>query len=70
MNTLLTINNLRTLSAVKIGDTIRVGKRRYRVINTDSPYYALCDTGLYRECLSYFEIVTIKNGTYGSDEDA
>lgn len=59
----LTINNLRTLANIKIGDTIRVGKKKYKVMQLYR-YYALCDTGLYRECLSYADIVSIKNGTY------
>lgn len=67
MNTTLTINNLRTLSAVKIGDTIRVGRKKYKVMRLYK-HYALCDTGLYRECLDYVDILMIKNGKYGADE--
>lgn len=55
--------SIRTLSAVKIGDTIRINRKRYKVMQLYR-YYALCDTGLYRECLSYADIVSIKNGTY------
>lgn len=57
-------HTLKVQANVKIGDKIRLGKRTYKVLNTDSPYYVICHTGLYRECLSYFEIVSIKNGTY------
>ena len=60
---LIPIINLCTLAAVKVGDTIRVGKKKYKVMQLYR-YYALCDTGLYRECLSYIDIITIRSGKF------
>ena len=63
MKTLIPICQLRTLSAIKIGDTIRINRKRYKVMQLYR-YYALCDTGLYRECLSYIDIITIRSGKF------
>ena len=63
MKTLIPINSLRTLSAVKIGDTIRVGKKKYKVMQLYK-HYALCDRGPYRECFSYFDIITMRSGKF------
>jgi len=63
MKTLIPINSLRTLSAIKIGDMIRVGKKKYKVMQLYK-HYALCDRGNYRECFSYFDIITMRSGKF------
>ena len=63
MKTLIPICQLRTLSNIKIGDTIRVGKKKYKVMQLYK-HYALCDRGLYRECFSYIDIMAMRTGKF------
>jgi hypothetical protein len=58
---------LKLQANVNIGDTIRIGRKKYKVMRLYK-HYALCDTGLYRECLGYADILMIKSGKYRTDE--